>query len=335
MILSIIFLTGILSDRGLPPAYALGLGVVTGGFFQFFFQFFFVLSKGFGPTGPIRIFSHGSRKILKNLGLGAIGTGATQINILVATILATGTQTGAVSWLAYAFRLFLFPVGILGVSIAGSNLVHFSNAWKAGQNHKARNILQSSYHLSWMLLIPSTILLFEMAGPAVKLVFERGKFDVSDTLKTSDALKAYVLGLPFYGLYKVFGPTFFSINRPKIPIFISMGCVLFNIVFCFFFVSRYGYVVLALGTSLSIFLNVLLQIFFLKKRLGLHYAFFFNKRIFKYLLAGLACFLTVHFLEDRLLGGEAAFFPFLLSFIFTGTIAAAVYLILLFVLGEI
>ena len=52
------------------------------------------------------------------MGPGTIGMAATQINVFVNTVLATGEGTGAVSWLGYAFRLMYLPIGLFGVSIA-------------------------------------------------------------------------------------------------------------------------------------------------------------------------------------------------------------------------
>ena len=118
-----------------------------------------LFKKKFGPTGEWKFGGEWTGKILNRLGIGTIGIAATQINILVTTILATGTQIGAVSWLTYAFRLFQFPVGILSVSIAGSNLVHFSESLKQGKKDEARSVLSTSYQLSWVLIAPAFALM--------------------------------------------------------------------------------------------------------------------------------------------------------------------------------
>ena len=52
------------------------------------------------------------------MGPGTLGLAATQVNVFVNTLLATGEGTGAVSWLDYAFRLMYLPIGLFGVSIA-------------------------------------------------------------------------------------------------------------------------------------------------------------------------------------------------------------------------
>lgn len=325
MILSILLLTGFFEDRGIEPAYALGWGVLAGGLLQFLLQLSLVLAKGYRPVVPLGVFSRGTTSVLKNLGLGSVGVAATQINVLVTTILAAGTQVGAVSWLSYAFRLFQFPVGILGVSIAGSNLVHFSDAWRAGDAAKARNILGSGYALCLMTVLPALALLYAMAEPTVRLVFERGQFDSGDTLKTASALKMYALGLPFYGLYKIFGPTFFSLDKAKIQVLISMGCILCNIVFCVLTVPNHGYAVLALGTSLSMVLNVCIQMAFLKKYLHLPAAFFFNGKVAKLAAATALCFYGTGYLVEAVIDPSSSPWSFFGQFIFTGLGGAGVY----------
>ena len=44
-----------------------------------------------------------------------MGLAATQVNVFVNTVLATGEGTGAISWLNYAFRLMYLPIGLFGV----------------------------------------------------------------------------------------------------------------------------------------------------------------------------------------------------------------------------
>ena len=63
--------------------------------------------------GVLATFEHPRYELM---GPGTIGMAATQINVFVNTVLATGQGTGAVSWLDYAFRLMYLPIGLFGVS---------------------------------------------------------------------------------------------------------------------------------------------------------------------------------------------------------------------------
>jgi len=79
-----------------------------------------------------------------------------------------------VSWLNYSFRLFQLPVGILSVSIGNSNLVHFSEAWKKGDQSGAKGSIQSSYYLSFLTVMPALVMLYCLSEEMVNLIFERG-----------------------------------------------------------------------------------------------------------------------------------------------------------------
>ncbi|MFZ9001775.1 MAG: murein biosynthesis integral membrane protein MurJ [Bacteriovoracaceae bacterium] len=334
MILSIYFLPSYFYPYGGDGIVALAVGVVGGGIIQMLVQFPYLLKKKFGPKGPINLKSPAVKKVLKRVSIGLIGFAATQINLLITTILATGTIVGAVSWLSYAFRLFQFPVGIFSVSLAGSNLVHFSEAIKNNKQQQAIDSLKSTYDLSFIIILPSLALLYAFSGQVVHLIFERGAFDPNDSAMTAMALRYYLWGLPFYGLYKIFGPIFFALDKPKTPVIISIFSIFLNIIFCITLTPKYGFKILALGTSLSMMVNCLLQAIFIKRELKLSLSFFFSFRIFKMLLStGLT-----YYLVQKL---EAQYFSYADSFVVKASVIAllgalgySVYGIVLVIFGE-
>lgn len=334
MIAFMILLPPVLKERGAHPALALALGVLAGGFAQMLLQVPLVFKKNFGPVGEWRFKSEWTGSILNRLGIGTVGIAATQINILITTILATGTQIGAVSWLTYAFRLFQFPVGILSVSIAGSNLVHFSESWKSGAHEEARSTLKTSYFMSWVVIVPAFALMMALSQETAHLVFERGAFDRNDTEMAGLALTMYLWGLPFYGLYKIFAPTFFSLDRPKIPVFISITAITLNIIFCVLMVPHYGFSILALGTSLSMLVNCTLQGFFLARLLKLGLGFFFDLRLLKVLIAGALTWIAVYKVKTLVYFLDSPLVQRAGAFALCCALGAGVYLGLLFIFGE-
>lgn len=286
MILSMLIFPSYLISEGLNPILSLGVGVFIGGLVQAFVQFPLIIKNGYGPVWPGKLFSKETKKVMTLLGPGLIGFAATQINLVVTTIIASSTIVGAVSWLSFAFRLFQLPVGILSVSIGNSNLIHFSRAWKAGKEEEAKGYLEGSYFLSFMLVIPAMVALYVCADEMVNVIFERGMFTSESTVMTAKALKWYALGLPFYSIYKIFVPTFYSIDRQKIPVICSILGIIFNIVFCLLLTPIYGFEILALGTTLSIFLNATIQGIILRSDLSMRVSSFLNVRIFKLILSG-------------------------------------------------
>lgn len=334
MIACVFLLPDHLKVWGKHPVLSLGIGVILGGFVQMIVQLPMLYKKGFGPQGPFKLVSTDSKVILNRLGIGTIGIAATQINIIITTVLATGTVVGAVSWLSFAFRLFQFPVGILSVSIAGSNLVHFSDAWKKGNKEEAKKFLATSYNLSLLTIVPAMALLFALSRESVHLVFERGAFDFNDTNMTNTALMFYLVGLPSYGLYKIFAPTFFTLDKPKIPVRISVFAILCNIVFCVILTPKYGFWILALGTSLSMIINSSIQGLLLKKFLELKWSFFFNLKILKIVISGVVTYFVTLYLSKEFFSFDQSFIIKMVTFCIIGLSGASCYGVSLLILGE-
>jgi putative peptidoglycan lipid II flippase len=334
MILSMLIFPSMLIARGLNPILCLGIGVIIGGFIQAAVQFPMIIKQGYGPTRPGKLFSKRSKKVFLLLGPGLLGFAATQINLLVTTILASGTIIGAVSWLSFAFRLFQLPVGILSVSIGNSNLVHFSKAWKAGKKDEARETMASSYFISCFVVLPAMAALLCLNEEMINVIFERGKFTPYSTMMTSKALKWYAIGLPFYSIYKIFVPSFYAIDRQKIPVITSVLTVGLNIVFCIYMTPIYGFEVLALGTSLSMFINASILAFILRRDIDLSWSTYFNLRLLKAVMAFATSVALVLFVKDFIDFNQFNFIN--RCFILTGylVIIALSYFTVAAILGE-
>jgi putative peptidoglycan lipid II flippase len=332
-ILSMLALSGVLAANGYHPIYSLGIGALLGGFMQAAVQVPLIYKHGLRPMWPKTFWTTRSTKVFKLLGPGLFGFAATQINLLITTVLATGTIVGATSWLNYSFRLFQLPVGILSVSIGNSNLVHFSEAWKKGDEKGAKSSLQSSYYLSFLTVMPALVILYCLSDEIVNLIFERGRFDRVSTLNTAEALRMYALGLPFYGLYKILVPTFYALDRQKIPVISSILSIAFNISFCLFLTPIFGFKILALGTTLSVMLNSLILGWVLRKDLSLSLGFYFNSRMGKVLAASLAAGVVTEFCL------KVEFFtqPLMYKCLYLGMQISAIgilYILLLMLMGE-
>ncbi len=331
-IICMLALTGVFVKNGYSGIYSLGIGAMLGGLMQAAVQVPLIWKRGYRPMWPKKFWSARSIKVVKLIGPGLIGFAATQVNILITTILATPI-VGAVSWLNYSFRLFQLPVGILSVSIGNSNLVHFSEAWKKNDSEGAKASLGQSYFLSFFTVMPALVILFCLSDEIVNLIFERGRFSRESTLMTAEALRMYALGLPFYGLYKILVPTFYALDRQKIPVVASLFSIAFNIAFCLLLVPVFGFKILALGTTLSVLVNSVIQSWILKSDLSLPLSFFFSKRILKIVGATIGAAIAA----ETLMRMEFFTLTFFNKCFYLGAqiiAICALYLSLLFIMGE-
>jgi len=210
----------------------------------------------------------GLRRVLMLMGPGTIGLAATQVNLLVNTLLATSQGTGAVSWLSYAFRLMYLPIGLFGVSIATAALPAVSRHMASGDEDGVRRTAAQAMAMMMVLNVPATLGLVTLSEPIVRLLFERGHFTPADTASTAAALRLYAVGLVGYATARIVSPVFYAMGRSRVPVIVSLCTVALNLAANVALVRVMGFRGLALGTSLAMLVNGLALLVLLRRRLG-------------------------------------------------------------------
>jgi putative peptidoglycan lipid II flippase len=253
---------------GQPPIIAVALGALLGGIGQVALQIPPLRREGWRYRPVLDGADAGLRRVLLLMGPGTVGLAATQVNLFVATLLATTQGTGAVSWLTYAFRLMYLPIGLFGVSIATAVLPAAAEHAAADDEAAIRATVSRGLGLMLVLNVPATIGLMVLATPIVRLLFERGQFLPADTLPTAAALCFYAPGLIGYSAARITGPVFYALGHSRVPVVVSMASVGINIAASIVLVRMMGFVGLALATSLAALANAGILLWLLRRRLG-------------------------------------------------------------------
>jgi putative peptidoglycan lipid II flippase len=267
-ILLVVALVPFASDLGVSPIMIVAIGTILGGLAQVLIQWPPLAREGFRYRPRIDLHDRGLRRVLLLMGPGTIGMAATQINVLVNTVLATSQGTGAVSWLDYAFRLMYLPIGVFGVSVATASTPAISRMVAAQDLGQVRSTIARGISLMMLLNVPATLGLMVLADSIVRVIFEHGSFTAVDTRATAAALRFYALGLLGYSVVRIVAPTFYALGRSRMPVMVSAGSVLVNIALNLWLVRVLGYAGLALGTSLTALINAVTQLALLRREIG-------------------------------------------------------------------
>jgi putative peptidoglycan lipid II flippase len=260
-------LVPLMPGMGLPPITAIAIGSLIGGAAQLAVQWPALRREGFRYRPVLDWRDESLRRVLVLMGPGTIGLAATQVNVFVNTVLATGEGTGAVSWLNYAFRLMYLPIGLFGVSIATATLPAVSRHAAHRDEPAARRTIADGLTLMLVLNVPATVGLIVLATPIVRVIFERAAFTPADTAATAAAVRFYALGLVGYSIVRIASPVFYALGQNRTPVMISVATVLANALLNIALVRVMGYQGLALGTSIAALFNAALLMFFLRRRL--------------------------------------------------------------------
>ena len=142
---------------------------------------------------------HFGHPSLKRIGVlfvpAAFGGAVYQINVFVATILASLLPAGGVSWLYYADRVVELPLGIFAIALGTAVLPSMSRQVANGDMTGLTRSLSYSLRFIAFFTIPASVALILLREPIVALLFQRGRFTVVDTQETAYALLCYAVGL--------------------------------------------------------------------------------------------------------------------------------------------
>ncbi len=197
-----------------------------------------------------------------------IGLAAVEVNIFINTFFAASCAEGSVSWLSYAFRIMMFPIGLVGVSLSIATMPVVSRYAAQGDIQGLRQAYVSSTILSFVFSIPATVGLIVLAEPIIRVIYQHGRFTAADTAQTAGALALYAIGLFAYAAQKIVVPVFYALNKTRFPVVASFITVALNICFVLTFLGPFQHRAIALSTSLCMMANFSLLSFMLYRQVA-------------------------------------------------------------------
>ena len=253
---------------GQPPILAMAIGVVIGGALQFLVQLPPLYRLGFRLRLEWPRLDPGVTRVARLMAPATVGLAATQVNLLVSTILASLLPQGSVSWLWYAFRLMQLPIGVFGVALATVSLPALSRAAVANDVRALKTTLSATLRLVLLLTVPAAVWLAVMSRPVVALLYEHGRFGLADTGRTAGALIMYCVGLPAFAGVGVLTRCFYALGDTRKPVQASFVSVALNLALNLLLMGPLAHLGLALSTSITAVANFLQLAFYLRRRVG-------------------------------------------------------------------
>lgn len=256
---------------------------------QFLFQFPFALKNGYRYRFYINFKDKYVKKMLWLVFPVFIGVGVNQINSVVDRSLASTLGDGVITVLNSANRLNGFVLGLFISTIAA---VIYPNLSKLSNEENKVKFIESvaqSINIVVLLIVPISVGAIVLANPVVKIIFERGAFDSEATNMTAIALACYSIGMIGFGLREILNRVFYSLQDTKTPMINGALAMGMNIVLNIVLIRFLGYAGLALATSVSALICIVLLFISLKKKIG----YFGQDKILKTIIKSLISALSM------------------------------------------
>jgi putative peptidoglycan lipid II flippase len=311
----------------------LSYAVTLAGIFQLVFLIFFT-NYYYKPSINFKIKINSKVKFFfKKLLPSIFSSGVTQINILIGTIIAS-FESGAVSYLYYADRIYQINLAIAGIAIGTVALPELSKKIKSGSISEAMNIQNKSIELCLLLSIPACLGLIIASQQITSALFGYGSFLETDVILTAQALKYFGLGVPAFALIKVLSNLFFARDNTKIPFYISVFSVFLNILISVTYFKEFGFIIIPIATSIATWCAVIIYLILLLKAKYLNTSSNFYVNFFKIIIStvimSLLLYFLINFFEDKLI--YTNYYKSFYLIMIVGFVAA-LYLLLVRLLG--
>ena len=245
-------------------AEQLSYGVTVAGIIQLIFLMFFTYNF-YKPNVKLNLkISKKVKFFFKKLLPSIFSSGVTQINILVGTIIAS-FQSGAVSYLYYADRVYQINLAIAGIAVGTVSLPVLSKAFQSKNFSKINNIQNRSIQLSLLFSVPASLGLIIASEEIVNGLFGYGSFLGKDVEMTSKALIFFGYGVIAFALVKILSNFFFARGNTITPFYISSFIVFCNLVISISLFDKLGFLIIPIATSISTWIGVLIFFYLLLK----------------------------------------------------------------------
>lgn len=262
-------------------------------------------------------------KLMRPLVIGVVFS---HISSLIDNLLASKLPSGNLSYLNYAKRitdaiLLVGPIAVVTVVYGQA-----SNLISRKQYEQFIRLTSKAFRVLLYISVPISCLLIELRLPFLQCLFQHGRFDLTSTSGTSDALLIYAFGVVTFSLEALFVYSFYALSDMKTPILFGIICVFIDVILAIALLRPFGHLGIASAFVISKTIKTVMLASVLSKRFkGI---FNMDSMIFllKLLTATIALWLSLRIYPD--LNGLTSFVQTaILKLLLPGLIALLIFVV--------
>ena len=164
---------------------------------------------------------------------------------------------GTVAALNYGLRIVFILVGLFGQAVGVASYPFMSRLVAQGQMEEMKKLMNRTL-TALSLVIPFSLLLIVLRHEVVFLLFQRGRFDAAATALTAHLLPYLLLGAFAFSAQTIVVRGYYAMQNTLFPALLGTAAVILSIPFFLTAMDRMGATGVALGVSLSAFMQVTL-----------------------------------------------------------------------------
>jgi putative peptidoglycan lipid II flippase len=128
---------------------------------------------------------------------------------------------GAQTHLQYARRTMFVPVGVIAQAAGVAAYPFLARLFAEGRQRELAATVDKALRWVVVLAMGAAALLMAMSVPTIRVLFERGSFEVEDTAAAATALFFYAIAVPIWGGLQVLSRAFYARREMWTPVVIG------------------------------------------------------------------------------------------------------------------
>lgn len=185
---------------------------------------------GFAYAASLDLNHKESGKTLREAGAFLLAMIIGQSNYFISQMVASWLPAGSISAMGYAGKLMQLPMTVFSGAILTAVLPYFSKQVAENNTDGLAYSIARSVRMTAYVFIPFTLLNIIFAEPAIKLLFERGKFDAAASHLTAGTFILYAPQLFFNTAGMILVRVHFAFNDLKVFLKINALTLLINLI---------------------------------------------------------------------------------------------------------
>ncbi|PIT98187.1 MAG: murein biosynthesis integral membrane protein MurJ [Candidatus Andersenbacteria bacterium CG10_big_fil_rev_8_21_14_0_10_54_11] len=246
----------------------LGWGVVLGALLHLGIQVPGAVRLGFRWQPVIAWRSAEVREMIRMMLPRVVGLAATQINLLVVTVIGSTLLAGSITAFHLANNLQHVPIGIVGIAFAQAAFPSLAEHMARGERKQFRLLLAKALRYILFLVVPASLYMYLLRSQMIRVFFGDGAFDWADTILTYQTLGWLTFSIFAQATIPLLARAFYVQRDTRTPVILSTVSVAVNIAAALLLSPFMGAPGLAAAFSLAAVVNMGLLLMVLHVRLG-------------------------------------------------------------------
>ncbi len=199
-----------------------------------------------------------------------VGSLTSVLNMLIDKTMASFLPEGSIACLSYATKIIALPQGVWAVQIAESAYPFIVSAMTEGLVEQAYQQARTALRRSLFFILPASAGLLLLATPITALVYQRGAFTPSDTVRVAHTIGGYTGLLLFSSVTYMQSYLFYARKDTMTPMIVGVVGMTVNVAlnYLFGFVLGLGPFGLAVASSIAACVSCLGEYILYRRRYG-------------------------------------------------------------------